>query len=114
MERPKCECGSMVWGLIYMRDRYWCIPCVEQRIAALEAALEGLKGLEQLTKYPGAAVTIHTPDCIGVDAAWTGWKEKRFVGKTLAKAIQKAVKHRHKVMCSLRTLGKGVSDGFFA
>jgi len=36
MDRPKCKCGGTDGGLIYMLGRYWCVLCVERRIAELE------------------------------------------------------------------------------
>ena len=42
MSDIRCECGSREFGLIHMRDRYWCVSCIEKRIAELEGVCRAI------------------------------------------------------------------------
>ena len=39
----------MECGLIFVCDRYWCVPCVEQRITDLERRVKALEDYVQLS-----------------------------------------------------------------
>lgn len=57
----------------------------------MKDAVAIVNGLTELCREQGDAVTLHTPTAIGVDAAWTGWKEERFYGDTLLDSVEKAL-----------------------